>query len=375
MRRVFDRQCLACYGQPGNSWGCQAIVALKDIGVGPVYLDECWQVGLRGTPFWYAGALNVFNMDTNFTRMDLYAADGLDQADAKAAAVVRRLAANGGGLMSVMFHPCEFVHKRFWDGVNFSHGANPPREQWQVPPQRPANETEQAFARFAKYIDHIRSLGVRFVTASQLPALYADRVRADGVSRAELLGLARKLADPHAAGVDCQLLTDKAVSPADQFELLTMAVGDVIDGKSETYPRAAKGLLGPDSPPGPTGACGPIVAWPAFRDAALDVRDYLRVQGRVPPRVFLGAESVAPADFLAGLAFACQFAGEKGKLPLEGVRIGSGLRVLTERYVAAGPTGRVWVIHKPGLCWDKILAVGRLQAWTLKPAVRSSQEE
>src|SRR5580658_8550398 len=54
VRRIFGRESLACYGQPGSSWAAQAIVALKDIGVGPVYLDEGLHVGLGGKPFWYA---------------------------------------------------------------------------------------------------------------------------------------------------------------------------------------------------------------------------------------------------------------------------------------------------------------------------------
>ena len=190
VRRIFGRESLACYGQPGSSWACQAIVALKDIGVGPVYLDDGSHVGLRGKPFWYAGALNAYDLGANVTRMDLYNADGLEQAKAKVTAITQRLAAEGGGLISIYYHPCEFVHQKFWDGVNFSRGANPPREQWKVPPQLPAEQTEQAFSRFAKYIDHIKSLGVRFVTASELPAIYADRVRSEGLTEAELLGLA-----------------------------------------------------------------------------------------------------------------------------------------------------------------------------------------
>ncbi len=380
VRRIFGRESLACYGQPGSSWACQAIVALKDIGVGPVYLDDGTHVGLHDRPCWYAGALNVYELGSNLTRMELHDAHGLEEGKARVTAISQRLAAEGGGLISIYYHPCEFVHAKFWDAVNFSRGANPPREQWKAPPQLPAEETEQAFARFAKYIDHIKSLGVRFVTASELPAIYADRVRSEGLTETELLGLAKRLADPQAAGVDCQVLAGKAVSPADQFELLAMAVGALIDGTTAKYPLAAKGLLGPDSAPGSAGDGGQMIAWPAFRDAALDVRDYLRVHGRVPARVFIGAESVAPADFLGGLAFAYQFEREHGKLPTTtstwcpGVRLGKSLAVLTERHVAKDPAEVFgWAIHKTGFRPAKILAVARLQAWTLKPAVWAVQ--
>ncbi|MCY2955096.1 MAG: acylphosphatase [Planctomycetota bacterium] len=375
VRRVFGRETLACYGQPGSSWACQAIIALKEIGVSPVYVDDGSHVGLRGKPFWYAGALNCYDMGPNVTRMELHEAKALEEGNSKVTQIVQRLADEGGGLISIYYHPCEFVHRQFWDGVNFSRGANPPREEWKAPPQLTAEKTEQAFGRFEKYIDHIKSLGVRFVTASELPAIYADRVSSEGLTEAELLGLARRLTDPKATGVDYQVLEGKTISPADQFELFARAMGDLIDGKVVKYPLAAKGLLGPDSAPGSAGEGGQMIAWPAFRDAAVDVRDYLRAHGRVPARVFIGADSVTPADFLGALAFAYQFERQHGKLPLEGVRLGKGLAVLTERHVAKDPAGLFdWDIHKSGFRPAKILEVARLQAWTLKPAVRSTQQ-
>ncbi|HEY7116498.1 MAG TPA: hypothetical protein VH475_07930, partial [Tepidisphaeraceae bacterium] len=64
VRRIFGVDSLSCYGQPGSSWGSQAIVGLSQIGVAgaggvPCYVDSGSHVGLRGRPFWYAGALIV----------------------------------------------------------------------------------------------------------------------------------------------------------------------------------------------------------------------------------------------------------------------------------------------------------------------------
>src|SRR6266446_4857561 len=65
VRRIFGLPTLSCYGQPGSSWGAQAIVGLRQIGVAPsgvpCYVDEGTHVGLRGKPFWYAGALVVYD--------------------------------------------------------------------------------------------------------------------------------------------------------------------------------------------------------------------------------------------------------------------------------------------------------------------------
>ena len=66
VRRIFDRKTLVCYGQPGSSWGAEAIAALPLIGIAPhgvpCYVDEGEHVGLNQKPFWYAGALNVYHM-------------------------------------------------------------------------------------------------------------------------------------------------------------------------------------------------------------------------------------------------------------------------------------------------------------------------
>ena len=75
-----------------------------------------------------------------------------------------------------------------------------------------------ALARFALYVDHIRSLpGVRFVTASELPGIYADALRRDGATAEEMSELVQRIA----SGLDVQVIQGKAFSVADQFELFT----------------------------------------------------------------------------------------------------------------------------------------------------------
>jgi len=194
VRHIFGVKTLACYGQPGSSWAAQAIAGLKQIGVAPhgvpCYVDDGNHVGLNHQPFWYAGALVVYEMGPNVTRMGLHDPGAVEPANQEVSAIADRLRAQGGGLISIYYHPCEWVHQRFWDDVNFRRGANPPREEWQPPPQRPADETEGAFRRFAEYLDHMRALpGVRFVTASELPAIYPDSVRTEGAPKRDLAEL------------------------------------------------------------------------------------------------------------------------------------------------------------------------------------------
>jgi hypothetical protein len=382
VRRVFGVESLSCYGQPGSSWASQAIVALPRIGVTaeggvPCYVDSGNHIGLGGKPFWYCGALNVFNMRPNETRFDLHTPGALDVGKKEVSGIVERLRGDGGGLVSIFYHPCEWVHKEFWDGVNFRRGANPPREQWKAPPQRSAEETDAAFERFAAYVDHIKGLGgVRFITARELPGRYPDLARSEGATKEDLEEIALRLAAEDSAGVNFQVMNGKAFSAADQFGLLVEAVGRAIDGESVTFPLKAAGLLGPDGAP-PEGSAEPRrLEFAAFAAAVRDARDFVRVNGRVPARVFIGADAVAPADFLVGLAGAWRAYGERGHVAQTPVALGRGVAVLTAKFVAKDAPGVFggWVIHREGFRAPRVLEVARWQAWTLKPAVRGRDE-
>jgi hypothetical protein len=380
VRRIFGVPTLACYGQPGSSWAPQAIAALGAICVSvngiPCYVDDGNHVGLNHRPFWYAGALNVYNLGENCTRMELFTPAAVEPAKSTVLGIVQRLQKGPpGGLVSIYYHPCEWVHMEFWDGVNFRRGANPPREQWQAPPQRPAEETEQAFQRFAGYVDYIKNIpGARFITASDLPASYPDLTRIQGAPKADVRSIALNLANPEAKAVDYLVLGDRAYSVADQFELLTLAITSYIQIKSVAWPLRTQGMLGPDQVASRSkdGAANAEVVWTAFRDATLDTCDYLQKQKRVPARIYLGAKSVAPADFLVGLAQTyLQIAtADKSRVP-EKVKLGQQVELLSARFVAEDTPSLFgeWIIHPEGFRAPKLMEQARLQAWTLKPAI------
>jgi hypothetical protein len=210
------------------------------------------------------------------------------------------------------------------------------------------------------------------VTASDLPAIYPDAVRNEGATGEELAELARRILKRETSGVDFQSVGGKAFSLSDQFELLTLAVAEQIDGSKPKFPLVAHGLLGPDNPP-PGDANERRIAWTAFRGATLDARQFIQSQRRVPARVFIGADAVAPADFLVALAFVYDSQIKSGKLPMaDEIPLSAKTAVLPARHIAEDTPKLFgdWVIHKEGFRAPKILDVARLQAWTLKPAVR-----
>jgi len=129
-------------------------------------------------------------------------------------------------------------------------------------------------------------------------------------------------------------------------------------------------ILGPDQRA--TAAELQRLSWTQFRDALLDVDEFVATQQRVPSRVFIGADPIPPADFLFALATAYQRHGQSGLLESGDIPLGHDLQLATERYIAKDTPDLFggWIIHKEGLRAPKILEIGRLQTWTLKPALR-----
>src|SRR4051794_12560219 len=212
VERIFGVKPVA-YGQPGSAWAPQAYPALHDMGIG-MYLDEADHVGIDDQPFFYGGMLNVFKMRSNLARMNLSGGGSLVEGKARFTKAYDGLRAKRGGTISIYYHPNEWVHTEFWDGVNFSRGANPPRDEWKLPRTRPAAETEQAFKDFEQYVRFMKGLaGVRFVTATELLKIYDDQAATRSFGRDDLLKLARAVGNE----ITFQRLDGYAVSPAEVF--------------------------------------------------------------------------------------------------------------------------------------------------------------
>ena len=162
VRRIFSVPTLACYGQPGSSWAPQAIAALKDIGVAPhgvpCYVDEGDHVGLEEKPFWYQARSTSMTW-AGIARAWTCMTRPIRPGKARVSAIADRLRREpGGGLISIYYHPCEWVHRQVLGWRQLSAVAPTlPASNGDPLPQRTAQETADAFTRFGQYIDHIRS--------------------------------------------------------------------------------------------------------------------------------------------------------------------------------------------------------------------------
>lgn len=362
--RIFGVAPVA-YGQPGSAWASQTYPALRDMGV-KVYLDEADQVGLDDQPFYYGGMLNVFRMRSTLVRMPLRGGKSLSEGQAAFVKVQAALSSRGGGTISIYYHPNEWVQTEFWDAVNFRGGANPPPDEWKKPGTRPAAETEQAFADFEQFVHFIKARdGVRFVTATELATLYADRALSRTYGRNELLEMARATQKE----ISFARFGGYALSAADMFGLLTEAAASMTDGRGVPAAIRLTTLDGPARAFTPsTGPHSQRHRWVAFERAVRETAAYCRTHRRLPDEVWVGAENVSPADYLATLAAAVEEFVTTGKAPAD-VEWRTG-RFTADRYVAEdSPKLWGWIIFPQGFHAPRIMELARLQAWTLKPAL------
>src|SRR5262249_23482691 len=101
--------------------------------------------------------------------------------------------------------------------------------------------------------------------------------------------------------------------------------------------------------------------------AVRETSAFCRTFHRVPAEIWIGAESVSPADYLAALGGVIE-AVMSGTAPSEIARRTG--RFTADRFVAEdSPALWGWVIFPEGFHAPKIMELARLQAWTLKPAV------
>lgn len=336
VKRVFSTPPV-CYGQPGNSWAPQTNLALRRLGI-PVYLDEGDQVGLDEQPFWYGGLLYVFHMGRNTFRAELNVEAEDKAAYARFDEAVKRLAP-AGGVISIYYHPTEFVTTEFWDAVNFAHGANPERSAWVKPRRRTPAESERCYGVLHSFVEHMKSVpGVRFIGADELPGLFENPLLALVDRSAVATHLSRHIVFGEIHG--------EVLSPAEMLQVLLDVAPATVDG-----PTAA----------GATTYSKPAIPAAAFEHARLDAADFILRNHRLPNEVFIGAETLSLPDFAATLAGSVLAPGPE-------VRVHRG-RVEFERYFATDPVKPFqWPIHPAAFSAPSLLAMGRLQGWTLKPA-------
>jgi len=366
LHRIFG-QDPTCYGQPGSSWAPQAYGALKKWGVG-VYLDEAGHIGLEGKPFWYGGLLNIFNTKEGGQLRPNDDWSNLDEAKAKFQGFYLRMSSQPkGGIISLYFHPCEFIHRQFWDAVNFAHGSNPPRDEWKLPPVKTPEEAERAFKYLEGLVTYMKSFpGVQFVTASEALALFPDLAQNRIFRVQEVAEIAREV-DP---GISFQIYDNYTLSASDVFSLLNQFVAGAVSKKPSGPLRLGSTPYGPASAgSAPVGLQNELeVPWSQFSRTTLDVADFLEKNKQIPSVVWLGSQGIPPESYLVALSQVTRKLIVEGEPP-DSVKVAPAHLAATKYVAEDSPALWNWVIFPPGFHSPSIMNLARLQAWTLKPAL------
>jgi hypothetical protein len=369
VERVFGA-APSCYGQPGSSWGPQSYGAMRKWGMG-VYLDAGRHVNLDDKPCYYCGVLNLYKLEHQL-RADLKNPKDEPAAEENFAKARTKLLAEGGGVVSIFYHPCEFVHKEFWDGVNFRAGANPPREKWKLPGEQSEEEKKSSYKVFEDYIHFMKRFpDVQFITTSEAAKLYRDKARGRSFARDELKAVAAAVGEQE---LTFQRHGDYALSAAEAFLLLNDYVAGRYAGRPPERVELKASPLGPTSPAPPLAAAGVTTDWSQFGRTAADVADYIRKQGRIPGSVWLGAKPVPPEAYLRSLGEVSRDLLD-GKDPPETIDV-KPAALAAAKYVADDdPKLWGWVIFPPDFHAPELMALAKRQAWTLKPALLDGAKE
>lgn len=336
LQRIFG-VVPSCYGQPGSSWGPQSHRAIRQMGV-PLYLDEGSHVVVRDQPYWFAGVLNVFGIRSFAFRAGLRAEDKFEDFARRFDKQSDELRKRGGGLISIYYHPTEFVATEFWDGVNFMRGESRPRSQWKRPNLRTKEDSARTHEVIRQLVTYAKSKpGVQFITGSDVMRIYQSALGKPLTQTEALRALA--------SGIRFLETPDTVLSAA---ELLQSALGMT---PIEVEGPVARGV---------TTVRSPIPRW-LFEQGKTDAAAEIRTHRRLPSRIWIGADTLSLGDFTATLA------ADDGKSATVAVRT-ANLQEL-ESYVGTDARKLFnWVIHPESFEGKNILELARLQTWTLKPA-------
>jgi hypothetical protein len=136
----------------------------------------------------------------------------------------------------------------------------------------------------------------------------------------------------------------------------TLSAAEMVEIQLGMEPAAVEGPLAR----GQTVHRGSEISRPEFERAKADAAGFIRANRRLPAEVWIGSEKLSLADFTATLA------ADNGVLDAIALRKGN---LEFEKYVATDAQRTFnWPIHPEGFSAPELLELGRLQAWTLKPA-------
>lgn len=346
LQRIID-ETVECYGQPGQAWAPQQYPVLHKWNI-RAYMDVHDQVTFSGKPFWYGGLLNFTSL---VGQMGLPLKDGaLEKAKQKFDQLCDEQKEDDIGLISIVYHPTEFVFSKFWDGVNFANGHNPPASDWVKPPFRPKGDMQRYLEMVEEFVDYtLTKENVNYVGTAELVQLEKS------VNRTLNKGEVLHLAEQTGSELNYQIFDRLALSASEVFW---------------TFRQYVLGL-----PPNPELIYGPE------RDLSGDIEQEVKVADvlealkgelstvcgfkQLPDYFMISGIRVNPVDLTCTLAAIIR----EGLDADQTIRVINGRLAVADHASNTGEWAKHWEIFPRDLKVPNIVEQSRLQTWTLKPAL------
>lgn len=348
VQRITGRSAV-CYGQPGLAWAPQPYAALNKWGV-RAYLDSHDQITMDGRPFWYGGLLNLTSLRGI---MSLPLEDGaLEQAKRTFDRLCAEQEQEPVGFISIFYHPTEFVFSEFWDAVNFAKGSNPPASEWVKPPFRPEGEMRKLLDMVGSFVDYtLARPNVQYVGTTDVLALEKSAQARRRLAGHELAQLAERTDRE----LNYQVYGDWSLSAAELFGVFRRhALGE---------PPIVETIYGPerDCPGDPPFYARASALVEALRAPLPQVCGF----AQLPDCFVVEGKRVSPAAMTCALA--AVISGGRGSD--DPVLLADRKLKAAEHAASDGAWAKHWIIFPDDLQVPNIVAMSKLQAWTLKPAL------
>jgi hypothetical protein len=356
LERIFGVPVVTM-GRHGGSYGPQLVAALAGMKAG--YAGS--PVSLPGkSVVWFCNALNFSGQydgfDDAYWRDDLFE-PLLGRLEAKLPDLSRTVEV----LPFFAGHPCKIRTIQFWD-LNYYNGLNTDPRDWKTPEMRPLESLKTARKNFRRLIRFLKSRkDVELTTFRELVERYA--FQRDVLTPSELDEIARRTEKEKA------ILINEYFSPAEAFAALAQSIADYRDAGSIPAEVKVKRPLGPWERP---------ISEPEIRRVSrADVAELARKAeatigqtGSLPSSLELDGRRIGTGSLFA--LFCAAYLDLRSGAPAEAYDVpafDTTPRVPGEEdmmnYIRSF---RTWPVHRPDLNMDHIVALTKLQLWTLKPA-------
>lgn len=358
LERIF-KVPISTLARHGGSYGPPLIYALGQMGKGYVY-----------SPFhlpkkhavWFCNTLNFHgdygNFDDSYFRDELFnpLLDSLE----------KNFAANIEGVDVISFfacHPTKVRAEQFWD-FNFYEGANPDPDSLVPPVLRPAESMATArknFKRLMQFLkDQEKQETIVITTYSDLMERFS--YQPEQVGKKDLRRVAGEITSKR------QIVYDDVYSPAEVFAGLVQSL--MVFDESGKVPKNLnrESPLGPMTMPPTT----PGLASVSMAQAILlanQANDILRNKGHLPSFLKVEDKHIGAGSLLHLFStLYLDISTGKQQDSYEVIPFDSYPRENEEAIISEIEAYKDWIVHRTDLDMSHLVALTRMQLWTMKPA-------